>query len=58
MNENKKNEKLTREEENHSVKIARIVAQLPEREQEKIYYMIKGIELAGNAQNAPHAAAV
>lgn len=58
MKDNKKNEKVTREEETRSVKIARIVSQLPEREQEKIYYMIKGIEIAGNTQNAPHAAAV
>lgn len=40
-------EKITQQDESRSEKIARIVSQLPEKEQEKIYYMIKGIELAG-----------
>ena len=45
MNENI--EKITQQDETRSEKIARIVSRLPENEQEKIYYMIKGIELAG-----------
>lgn len=58
MNE-KNTEKLTREDETRAAKIARIAAKLPEREQEKIYYMLKGIELAGNVRtNAPQAAAL
>lgn len=40
-------EKITQQDETRSEKIARIVSRLPENEQEKIYYMIKGIELAG-----------
>lgn len=39
--------KITANEETRSKEIARIVSQLPEKEQEKIYYMIKGVELAG-----------
>lgn len=48
MNENIK---ITQQDESRSEKIARIVAKLPEREQEKIYYMIKGIELAGASKS-------
>lgn len=40
-------EKITQQDETRSEKIASIVSKLPENEQEKIYYMIKGIELAG-----------
>lgn len=40
-------EKITQQEETRSERIARIVSQLPASEQEKIYYMIKGVELAG-----------
>ena len=40
-------EKITEQDESRSTKIARIVSKLTESEQEKIYYMIKGIELAG-----------
>lgn len=43
--------KITQQDESRSEKIARIVAKLPEREQEKIYYMIKGIELAGASKS-------
>ena len=45
MSENKN--KLTREEKTKTEEIARLIALLPEKEQEKIYYVIKGIELAG-----------
>lgn len=45
MNENI--ERITPQDESRSEKIARIVSRLPETEQDKIYYMIKGIELAG-----------
>lgn len=45
-------EKITPQVESRSEKIARIVSRLPENEQEKIYYMIKGIELAGASQTA------
>lgn len=38
---------ITANEETRSEEIARIVSQLPEKEQEKIFYMIKGVELAG-----------
>ena len=38
---------ITKQDESRSETIARIVSQLPEREQDKIYYTIKGIELAG-----------
>lgn len=44
---NERIEKITPQDETRSEKIARIVSRLPENEQEKIYYMIKGIELAG-----------
>lgn len=40
-------EKITQQEETRSEKIAQIVSRLPLDEQEKIYYMIKGLELAG-----------
>lgn len=57
MNENV--EKITQQDETRSEKIARIVSRLPENEQEKIYYMIKGIELAGaNRGNSASRAAV
>lgn len=52
-------EKITQQDETRSEKIARIVSRLPENEQEKIYYMIKGIELAGaNRCNSASRAAV
>ncbi len=53
-------EKITQQDESRSEKIARIVSRLPENEQEKIYYMIKGIELAGanRSNSASHTAAV
>ena len=41
------NKNLTERDETRSAEIARIVSQLPEKEQEKIFYMIKGVELAG-----------
>lgn len=57
MNENV--ERITRQDETRSEKIARIVSRLPENEQEKIYYMIKGIELASaNRGNSASRAAV
>lgn len=57
MNEN--TERITAQEETRSEEIARIVSRLPENEQEKIYYMIKGIELAGaNRGNSASRAAV
>ncbi len=40
-------EKITPQDATRSKEIARILSQLPEKEQEKIYYMIKGVELAG-----------
>lgn len=49
-------DKITQPDKSRTEEIARIVSQLPENEQEKIYYMIKGVELAGagnaNAQRA------
>lgn len=39
--------KISERDETRSKEIARIVSQLPEKEQEKIFYMIKGVELAG-----------
>ncbi len=39
--------RITERDEARSKEIARIVSQLPEKEQEKIFYMIKGVELAG-----------
>lgn len=39
--------RITERDETRSKEIARIVSQLPEKEQEKIFYMIKGVELAG-----------
>lgn len=53
MNEN---ERITQQVESRSEKIADIVSRLPEAEQEKIYYMIKGIELAGASGNEQRAA--
>ncbi|MCM1061959.1 MAG: hypothetical protein NC452_16955 [Eubacterium sp.] len=44
---NERIEQITPQEESRSERIARIVAKLPEIEQEKIYYMVKGVELAG-----------
>ncbi len=38
-------EKITEQEKTRIEKIAKIVSSLPENEQEKIYYMLKGIEL-------------
>lgn len=51
-------EKITQQEETRSELIARIVSQLPENEQEKIYYMIKGVELAGAGKVSADRAAV
>ena len=51
-------EKVTPQEETRSEHIARIVSQLPEKEQEKIYYMIKGVELAGAGKDNTDRAAV
>lgn len=57
MNENI--ERITPQDESRSEKIARIVSKLPETEQDKIYYMIKGIELAGaNRHDSASRAAV
>lgn len=39
-------EKITQQSKTRSEEIARILSLLPEKEQEKIYYMIKGVELA------------
>lgn len=44
--------KITQQEETKSEKIAQIVSRLPVSEQEKIYYMIKGVELAGARSGA------
>lgn len=56
MNENNK---ITEQDKTRSEKIALIVSRLPENEQEKIYYMIKGIELAGaNKGDSTNRAAV
>lgn len=38
---------ITKQEEVQSEKIARAVAKLSEEEQAKVYYVIKGIEIAG-----------
>ena len=38
-------DKITKQEETQSEKIARAVSNLPEEEQTKIYYVIKGVEL-------------
>lgn len=38
-------EQITKQEETQSEAIARAVAKLPEEEQTKIYYVIKGVEL-------------
>lgn len=52
-------EKITKQDETRSTEIARIVAQLPQNEQDKIYYMIKGVELAGaNKSDSERRAAV
>lgn len=52
-------EQITQQDETRSKEIARIVAQLPATEQDKIYYMIKGVELAGaNRGNSASRAAV
>lgn len=48
MNENKTTEKLTREEKSKTAEIARLIARLPEQEQEKVYYMLKGSEIFNN----------
>ncbi len=47
-------EKITPQDASRSEEIARILSRLPEKEQEKIYYMIKGVELAG-ANRGDHA---
>ncbi|MDR1489088.1 MAG: hypothetical protein LBS65_01185 [Desulfovibrio sp.] len=39
-------EKNIREDESRAAKIARIAARLSEIEQEKVYYILKGIEFA------------
>lgn len=52
-------EKITKQDEARSAEIARIVAKLPQNEQDKIYYMIKGVELAGaNKSDSERRAAV
>ncbi len=52
-------ESIDCKEKSRSEKIARIVSKLPETEQDKIYYMIKGIELAGaNRHDSASRAAV
>lgn len=51
-------DKITQQEETRSEKIAQIVSRLPEREQEKIYYMIKGVELAGANRSGTECKAV
>jgi len=38
---------LNHEEESRVTEIARLVAQLPVQEQEKVYYMLKGLEVLG-----------
>ncbi len=48
---NERIEKITPQDESQSEKIARILSRLPENEQEKIYYMLKGVELASTAIN-------
>lgn len=40
-------ENITSQAVNRSEQIASVVSKLPEKEQEKIYYMVKGVELAG-----------
>lgn len=55
---NERIEKITPQDESRSEKIARIVSSLPEEEQVKIYYMIKGIELAGASGNSESRVAV
>ncbi len=56
---NERIEKITPQDESRSEKIAHIVSKLPEKEQEKIYYMIKGVELAGaNRGDSVNCAAV
>lgn len=48
---------ITQHDKSRTEEIARILSQLPENEQEKIYYMIKGVELAGAGKaNAERAA--
>jgi len=60
-------EKLTREDETRAVKIAKIAARLPEREQDQLLYMVQGyvtfkgleqIAEKSNETHAPRAAAV
>jgi hypothetical protein len=41
----KKAKSLTTEEKSKSMEIARLIAQIPEQEQMKIYYMLKGSEI-------------
>lgn len=44
MKEDKTKEKFTSEEKSKAAEIARLIAQLPEKDQEKAYYMLKGWE--------------
>lgn len=43
-------EMFTGEDESRCAKIARIVARLPEEDQEKVLYLVKGMELAIKAK--------
>ena len=50
--ENKPTNRLTTDQKNKAAEIARMMARLPEQEQVKIYYMLKGLEVF----NAPRTA--
>lgn len=52
MSDEKNTERITRADETTAGKIGRLAEKLPERQQEKILYLIKGMELAGNQPNA------
>lgn len=45
-----KPEGITRNEKNKAAEIARLIARLPEQEQAKIYYMLKGSEIFNGAK--------
>lgn len=49
MNTNieKNTDKLNGKEKNKAEELARLIARLPEQEQAKIYYMLKGFEVFG-----------
>ena len=52
-------EKLTNEDKSKAAEIARLITRLPEHEQEKIYYMLKGSEIFNSrAMNTMPRAAV